>query len=57
MNDAYRVNSAKPPKSPGGGLSELFRAFFAPLLGVWGAVFKHYKLVLFKLDKQLITYL
>ncbi len=36
----FRVNSAKPPKSPGGGLSKLFRAFFVPLWGVWGAVFK-----------------
>ena len=30
----------EPPKSPGGGLIVLFINVFAPLWGVWGAVFE-----------------
>ena len=36
---AYRVNYAKPPKSPGGGLDGAIFKFFSPPLGGWGAVF------------------
>ncbi len=57
MKSDYRVNSAKPPKSPGGGLSKLFYSYFSPLRGVGGLYLKHYKLGLFKLDKQLMKYI
>lgn len=44
---AYRVNSAKPPKSPGGGLIVAFFRFFSPPSGGWGAVFNKKFIMLF----------
>ena len=55
MNSAYRVNSAKPPKSPGGGLILAVFEIFASLRGVFGAVLDIKFFMLFKLDKRIMN--
>ena len=51
---AYRVNSAKPPKSPEGGLILAVFEFFFPPFGGYGGLYLITKsFMLFKLDKRI----